>query len=313
MIWVSSDNALANWTSVAIREEKGPTFLDQVALRAREALNNANVSIYPLDVSQLEANVVTADLENANVKAINPPLPGETAPPSLPGGRLKAQMQQDTRPIQPAFRELADATGGRVFRRSGEIAHELDSVVADGRAAWLLSFTPDQVADNKYHLITVKLATRRDLTLHYRTGYQYDQEPATMKERIRDAIWRPADVSEIAMVAHPVASGKDNTIQLRIAATDVDLAQQSEAWSGKLDVFLVQRDDAGLHAHLTGQQLGLRLKPATYQRMLSEGIPFEVKSVLRPETTTVRVVAVDENSGRIGTVSIPAAAFTGKP
>ena len=313
LVWVSSDNALADWTNrIAIREEKGSSFVDQVALRSQEALNNANVSIYPLDVSQLEASVVTADLGNDSVKAITGSLPGEGTPPSLPGGRIKAEMQQNTRPIQPAFRELADATGGRVFRRSGGIANELDSVVADGRAAWLLSFTPDQPADDKYHLITVKLATRRDLTLRFRSGYQYDKEPATMKDRFRQAVWRPADLTEIALTAHAVPATKEATIQLRIAATDLGLAQQAETWSGKLDVFLIQRDDAGLHAQVTGQQLGLRLKPATYQRMLSEGVPFEVKVAVRPDTTTVRVVAVDENSGRIGSVTIPAAELTAK-
>jgi VWFA-related protein len=314
LIWVSSDNALADWTNrIAIREEKGSAFVDQVALRAQEALNNAHISIYPLDVSQLEGAVMTADLGNISVQAINPPLPGETPPPALPGGRLKAQMQQDTRPIQPAFRELAEATGGRVFRRSGGIANELDSVVNDGRAAWLLSFTPDQPADDNYHLITVKLATRRGLTLRYRTGYQYDKEPATMKDRFRDAIWRPADITEIAMTAHPISAQKQATVKLNIAATDLDLAQQGELWSDKLDIFLVQRDDAGLHALVTGQQLGLRLKPATYQRLLRDGVPFELKVEVRPDSSVVRVVAVDENSGRIGSVTIPAGTLAGKP
>jgi hypothetical protein len=221
-------------------------------------------------------------------------------------------MHQDTHGIQGPFRDLADATGGRVFRRSGGIANELESVVNDGRAAWLLSFAPDQPADDKYHLITVKLATRRDLTLRYRTGYQYDKEPATMKDRIHNAIWRPADVTEIALSAHPAIAGKEGAIQLKIAATDLDLAQQPDAWLDKVDVFLVQRDDAGQHAQVTGQQLGLRLEAATYQRMLNEGVPFELKVALRPETTTVRVVAVDENSGRIGSVTIPAAELAAK-
>jgi hypothetical protein len=224
-------------------------------------------------------------------------------------GRITAEMQQDTHSIEGTFRELADATGGRAFRRSGSIATELDGVVNDGRAAYLLSFTPGQPADNKYHLITVKVSGRGGVTLRYRTGYQYNPEASTIKDRFREAIWQPADASEIAITANPVPASKGASIKLNIAATDLDLAQQGERWTDKLDIFLVQRDDEGLHAQVTGQTLGLRLKPETYQRLLRDGVPFEVNVESRPQTASVRVVVVDENSGRMGSVTIPVTAL----
>ena len=107
-------------------------------------------------------------------------------------------MNEDTHPIQPAFRELAEATGGRALRRSGDIAKELDSIVADGRAAYLLSFSPDTQADGKYHTLTMK-CLRKDVTLRYRNGYLYSEEPATMKERFREAVWQPRDETEIGL------------------------------------------------------------------------------------------------------------------
>jgi VWFA-related protein len=92
-------------------------------------------------------------------------------------------MQQNTHAIQGAFRDLADATGGRAFRRSGAIANELHAVVDDGRSAYMLSFIPDLPADDSYHHLTVKLAGRSDAQLHYRTGYQYDKGSVAAKER----------------------------------------------------------------------------------------------------------------------------------
>jgi hypothetical protein len=320
LVWVSSDNVLADWSNqVVARQDKGNKFIDPLALRAQEALNEAHASIYPLDASQLEAGGVAADLGTRNVLAVGYSdrdksliSLGDAFPGTKPG-RQTAQMQQDTHPIQGAFRDLADATGGRAFRRSGGIANELDSVVDDGRATWLLTFTPDQPADDKYHSIKVRLNGMRDVTLHYRTGYQYNKEPATLKDRFRQAIWQPADVSEIALTARPVSASNGATVQLNIAATDLDLAQQSDLWSDKLDIFLVERDDAGLHAQVTGQQLGLHLKAATYQRLMREGVPFEVKVATKPDTGSVRIVAVDENSGRMGSVTIPAAMLASKP
>jgi hypothetical protein len=222
-------------------------------------------------------------------------------------------MQQDIHPIQGAFREVAEATGGRVFRRSGSIAVELNGVVNDGHAAYLLSFTPDQPADDRYHLLTIKLAGRHDISLRYRTGYQYSKEPATIRDRFREAVWQPTDVGEVALTAKPMAASKGGILKLNVAATDLDLAQQEGFWAGKLDIFLVQRDDAGLRAQVSGQTIGLRLKPATYQELMRDGIPLMQSFEIKPNTASVRAIVVDENSGRMGSVTVPVAALALKP
>jgi len=285
LIWVASDNVLADFSEKAPQQEKGDKYLDPLSLRAREALNEAQVSIYPFDCSQLEANVVGANFQHANVQ-VNPTAPDLAEPggrgpdPSkeeaeqalkksqrdINPGRLTAQMQQDTHAIQGTFRELAQATGGRALRRASDIAAELDSIVNDGRAAYTLSFTPDTPADGAYHHLMLKLASRRDITLRYRTGYLYEKDPATLKERFQNAVWRPADLSEIALTATPARGNKPATLKLNIAATDLALVQQAGLWMDKLDIFLIQRDDAMLHAKLDGQTLGLRLKPPPMSR-----------------------------------------------
>jgi VWFA-related protein len=149
LVWVSSDNVLADLSDKAPDTERGSKFIDLLALSAREALNEAHISIYPLDASQLEAGGVAANVQHGNVQ-LNPTNPGlplpsgsdqvkasdqgevieaaEKSQRDIYPGRITAQMQQDTHPIQGEFRDLAAATGGRVFRRSGNIATELDAV-----------------------------------------------------------------------------------------------------------------------------------------------------------------------------------------
>ncbi|HEY1897902.1 MAG TPA: VWA domain-containing protein [Terracidiphilus sp.] len=317
LISISSDNALADWSSqAAVREEQGQTLIDPLAMRTREALNEARVSIYPLDASQLEAGVITADLENRLVQArlqepeeqgANPPPP----PPPNPTGRYAAEMHQDTHTIQGTFRDLAEATGGRALRRAGDIAAELNGIAADGRAAYLLSFTPDGPADDKYHLITVKLAARHDLTLRYRTGYLYDKEPATLRQRFQRAVWQPRDMNDIALTAIPSGAAQSRILKVGVSATDLEMArsgdsQSGEFWTDRLDFFLIERDDDTLHARVTGRTLALRLKPATYQKVLREGIPFDQPLPSKPGAGSVRIIVVDENSGRMGSVTLPA-------
>jgi hypothetical protein len=71
----------------------------------------------------------------------------------------------------------------------------------------------------------------------------------------------------------------------------------------------VQREVSGTKAHITGQTLGLRLKPATYQQYLHDGIPFSQAIEAGPGIGSVRIVVLDENSGRMGSVTIPASAI----
>jgi hypothetical protein len=231
----------------------------------------------------------------------------------LQPGRAFAQVQQDLHPIQGAYRELADATGGRVFRRSSDIIGELNGVANDGRATYLLSFTPAQQADGKYHIITVKLVGRKDVNLRYRTGFQYRQEPATIRDRFRDAAMQPEDATEIGLTADPQAQSNVRTVQLGIAATDLEIAQKDSFWTDKLDVYVVQREVSGAKARVTGQTMGLHLTPGSYQKYLREGIPFSQVLEVAPGVGSVRIVVVDENSGRMGSVTMPAAAVAAKP
>jgi len=314
LVWVSSDNALADWSSqAATREDKGMDYSSSLELHAREALNDSHVSLYPLDSSQLEAGVISADLENRLVQA-KLTSPNEAPPPSAnPTGRYAAEMHADTRPIQGTIRDLAEATGGRAFRRAGDIAAELNGVVADGRAAYMLSFAPEGAADDTYHHLTLKVRGRRDLVLRYRTGYFYAKEPATLKERFREAIWQPIDLNEIGVQATPEVDSSGATLKLQIAATDLGLAQLGERWVGQLDIFIVQRDDAALHAKIEGKTLSVRLKPSTYQQTLHDGLMLVEPVAAMPDNGALRVIVVDVNTGRLGTVTIPSSALKRKP
>jgi VWFA-related protein len=334
LVWVTSDNALADWTRTAVSVEKRSKYIEPVALRAQEAMNNAHVSVYPLNASRLEANVIKADIGNRNVQltpTFQMPLgneqmqegpeatSGQDMNPYVQqrnfgnGGRLLAQMEQDIKPIEGVFREVADATGGRALRRSSNIVGELNGIVQDGHATYLLGFSPAQPADGQYHLLTVKVVGRHDVTLRYRTGYQYDKEPATLKDRFRKAIWQPADASEIGISTKPVTDAAGNALRVTVSGSDLDLSEESSHWTGKLDIFLVQRDEVGQHAKVTGRTVGLRLKPETYQHAMNEGLTFDERIDFKPAPGSLRVVVVDTNSGRIGSVTVPTNAFEARP
>jgi VWFA-related protein len=330
LVWLSSDNALVDWSDQSESVEKGDKHIEPNTLRAQEAMNDAHVSVYPLDASQLEAGSIDASVQHRNVvltqaaeesaglgssgKSV-----GSTSSQNgtdislgrnLAPGRPMAEMQQDARPIQGAIRHLADATGGKVFRRSGGISDELKGVVEDGHAAYQLSFYPQGPADGQFHTITVNLTTyQKGVSLRYRTGYLYAKEPATLKERFQQAVWLPTDANQLALSAQPVAFQGGLRVKITIAASDLALQEESGRSTGNLDVFLVQRDDPDQKAQLEGRRLRLQLKPSTLQDLQKNGLQVERTVQLKPSVTSLRILVVDENSGRMGSITIPAASL----
>jgi VWFA-related protein len=325
LVWVSSDNVLADWRDQAVGTDRGPAGVESFAVRVQEAMNEAHAAIYPVDASGLEGGGVTADLQHSSIEleqaaADNAATAASAGAAGGSGsvargnrdtgtGRLSAQLSQDAHAIQGVIRNVASATGGQVVGRTSDLAAALATISVDGRATYELTFAPQGSADDRYHALTLKVAGRKGVTLRYRTGYLFAGEPTTLKDRFRDALWRPADSSDIGITASVEPAAAEGQLRLKIAASDLALRQQDGRWMDKLDIFLVQRDDAGVRAQLDGQTLGLRLLQSTYQKALGDGIPFERSVEMRPGMASVRVLVVDENSGRIGSVTVPATAL----
>jgi VWFA-related protein len=359
LVWIASDNVLADWTWASIQTDKGSRHIEPMALRAQEAMNEAHVSLYPLNASQLEAGGLNASVGERNVQ-LNPAATANQLPKDqLPGGaatanqskggcgpviagsmaaqvsgngpeltsgevinpcgkdldpgRITAQMKQDLHPIQGVYREIADATGGRTFRRASNIVAELNDVVADGRATYLLSFAPPQAPDAKFHVITIKLTDHKDVSLHYRSGYFYRQELTSLRDRFREAVLQPEEETEIGLQANLMSNTKDRIVKLGIAATDLEIAQKDAFWTDKLDIYVVQREVAGMKAHVSGQTMNLRLHPDTYQKYLQGGIPFDQVLEVASGVGSIRIIVLDENSGRMGSLTIPVASSRNRP
>jgi len=316
LVWISSDNVFADWQSNQVGIDKSPKQVDSFAMHAQEAMNDAHVAVFPMDVSQLESAAINADIRTRNVELNQAAADmasqngGAVAVDRSPG-RATAEMQQDLHPIQAPIRMVADATGGRVIRRAGDLASELASVVEAGHATYLVSFAPQGPADDQYHAISIKLSGKQHgVSLRYRTGYLYAKEPTTLKDRFQQAVWRPRDVSEVSVSAALTSMNSGSNVKIDIAAADLALQQQGGRWMDKLDIFFIQRDDAGLHAQVEGQTLGLRLKSSTYQSLMPAGVPFEHFIQMKPGMASLRVLVVDENSGLMGSVTIPGPALT---
>ncbi len=327
LVWISGDSALVDWEDRAVNMEKGNRLPAAGLAHTREVLNEARIALYAVDASPSTQNggaAVDASLANASVQlsptAICNSRPGGcglSSGAAIGPGRQLSDMQQNTRPIQGPVRELAEATGGLAVNRGVDLEKTLGTIEQQGSANYELGFAPDTPADNKYHTLLLKLSGRRDVKLRYRTGYLYNQEAASTRERFQQAIWSPQDASAIALTAEPVSAEESTSgkpaIKLRIGFPQLVLKPKGDRWTDDLYIFVAVRDDATQKAQVSGETLRLSLKQASYESSMPAGIPYQRIVDTASKLGSFRIIVVDANSGRIGSVTLPASAFAGPP
>jgi hypothetical protein len=129
-----------------------------------------------------------------------------------------------------------------------------------------------------------------------------------MKDRIRQVIWDAGDATDIGLHAElrvpPAGPGSTHTAKLTITAADLALAHHADRWTDKLHVLLVVRNDSDLNAKVSSRTLELQLKPATYQRILKDGIGLDQPIPTPQQSESVRILVIDENSSRIGAITV---------
>ena len=322
LAWISGDSVLADWEDQAVGMEKGSKQLEAAMMHTKEALNEAHIALYAVDASGVQGDAIDASLENRNVQ-LNQAAQDNVAAGGGPGrtnnggaGRVQAEMQQDLHGIQGPVRQLAESTGGRAINKGSDLKVALDGIDQDSLALYEIGFDPDSLADGKFHTLQVKIPGRKDVKLRYRTGYLYSEESVTTKQRFQQAIWSPQDATGIALKAEAVtaadsASGK-GVVKLRITLPGLALQQQPGPpvrWTDDLYVFVAERDDAAQKAEVSGDTLRLSLRQATYDTGMPAGIPYHRNVDPKSKLGSIRVIVVDGNSGKMGSVTLPSSAL----
>jgi hypothetical protein len=272
-----------------------------------------------VDASAVQGDAIDASLENRNVQLNaaaqeNATSGGGPGRPNNGGaGRVTAQMQQDTHGIQGPVRQLAESTGGRAINKGGDLKAALDGIDHDSAALYEIGFDPDSAADGQFHTLAVKIPSRKDVKLRYRTGYLYAEESTTTRQRFQQAVWSPQDATGLQLTAEAVAatdsaSGKP-TVRLRIALPGLALEQKDSRWTDNLYIFVAQRDDAAQKAEVSGDTMHLSLQNTTYQSGMPAGIPYHRDVEPKSKLGSVRIIVVDGNSGKMGSVTLPSSAL----
>jgi VWFA-related protein len=260
------------WLSRAFPPITAAQFLSVPMNEAITALNNANVSLYPVD----------------------------------PGG-----VFGNLSPEAITMKDMAAATGGKAYYVSKALDRIVRLALDDTRETYLLTYSPKTIAhDGAYHAIRVETA-RRGVELRYRRGYNAPGREgpagAEVTDRLASVVSAPLDVSSIGIRAtvNQAPGGNDVSAVLHIDPADLELTPIGAKWTGALRLEAVQTSATGERLGGVTQSAAINLQPATYRRALAQGLDFHMKFKRQPAAVAVRIGVVDERGGNAGSLSVP--------
>ena len=254
----------------AVSRADSRTFVPE-ADRIARALNAANIALYPVDARGIV------------------PIPDESPSPSPSGF--------DTMEL------IAAQTGGVAFHDTNNIHGAISQALEDSEAGYTLGFYPDSGRpDSSLHDLKV-VVNRPGVEVRARKGYiAAPERKPTGPGRVAEALMSPLEESGIALSARLDRVHKQ--LAIRIAGSDLAFDRDGDRWKGDLDVVFARQAADG-HALAASEKL-VHMKPTAseYETLLERGLSFTIPFP-PPGAAQVRVVVLDRNSGRVGSLAIP--------
>jgi VWFA-related protein len=296
----SASSASAMPSAPAFYQPDQELFDDQVEAAA-EALDNANVAVYPVDARGL-IPLSTMDASRRG-SAVAQAIRRRQPPPN----GLPPQANFDT------MNEIADRTGGHAYYNTNDIAGSVRKAIDDSRVTYVLSYYPDHGQWNgKFREIKIKI-DRPDLDVRYRRGYLAiaDTAPAPIKRHflLQNALDAPVDSTTIGMTVEATLAGSPGAqrIRVRIRADSqaIVLLPQGNQWTAALDFLVAQWDDKNKLLKVDTPTFNVRMTQADRAAWEKSGFDVEFETGIEPGASRIRFAGCDEQSGATGSVTVP--------
>jgi len=297
LIWVSSGFPIDIGFDAETLFEPGQehrTFTVEVQ-RATRALNQANMAIYPVDARGLTAD---SHYGGANSNPFNPRLPTGNIGIAL-GNRYTMNL-------------LADRTGGKAFYNTNDIEGSVRRAIGEGQFSYTLGFYPTHGQwDGKFHRLSVYV-NEKGLRLRHREGYLALPDPLIGPQEnmaaLGAAINSPVEWTNLSLkITLKAFNPSARTLDLLVGLDghELFLSSKEDRWIDSLHLIFGQLGKEDKIITSGEETLRLKLKPETYAGILQNEVKFNARLTVLRDVVSLRVIAQDNGSGAIGTLTVP--------
>ena len=263
----------------------------------------SNVSINPVDSAGLTAGAPLGSAARSS--------PGGTG--MFSGAMAQASLGRSLR-SQDSYYALARDTGGRAFFNNNDLSMGITGAAQAVTGYYLLGYYTKNVAkDGKFRRVKVSLAGARaaGAELSHRAGYYGGKDWSKFndfdKERQLEEAMRLDDpITDIPMameINYFQVSGAEYFVPVSVRMPGRELARARPAGETKVIIDLLGeiKDEYGVTMRNSRDKLEFRLDAASAAQVARKPIQYETGFTVLPGSYTIKMLARDATSGRIGT------------
>ncbi len=274
-------------------------------LAQMRALTNAairaNVSIYTVDARGLEAQAPMGDASRASSGGIG-----------IYTGASVMQLTTARETSQDALYALAADTGGKALLNNNDLSRGIVQAQKDYASYYSVGYyTTNTALDGKFRRIVVSLKEYPSAKLDYRQGYfggkEFAKYNAAEKERqLEEALMLGDPVTDIT-IAMEVNYFQLNRaeyfvpVMLKIPGSELVRAKSGGAVRTVVDFIGEVKDESGRTVQNMRDKVDIKLSDSTVAELSKRPILFDTGFTLLPGAYSIKVLARNNETGRIGT------------
>lgn len=259
--------------------------------RAIQMLNDASISLYPVDARGLV--VYFPDATTSQIAGLE---------------SFNSALFEASRETMVGF---ADMTGGRAFYNHNDLDAAFSKAAHDSDSYYLLGYYLDKNPKPGWHKLQVKLKTRGD-HVRARNGFfvtPESRQAETRKMDIKLALASPLEYTGLPLSIRwtgsaPAGNKKKVGFQI-IIPPSAGIVDESNNNHLNLEVVAVARRADGQPADQYAEHLETDIKPDQMPVLHKEGLNYNSNFQMPPGEFMVSVVIRDNRTGRLGSVKAP--------